>query len=91
MTPDAAIISRLDALISAMKTASIPSEKRLWDADTVASYLSVSTTTVLNRYAPRQDFPAAIRLPTAGSRGTARWRAGDIIEWAEHYREKKRA
>ena len=91
MNTDTAILDRLDALLAAMKSNSIPSDRRLWDADSVAAYLSVSVPTVLNRYAPRHDFPAAIRLPTAGSRGTPRWNAGDIMEWAARYQVKKRA
>lgn len=91
MNADTAILDRLDALLVAMKSSSIPSDRRLWDAESVAAYLNVSVPTVLNRYAPRPDFPAAIRLPTAGSRGTARWQSGDIMEWAANYREKKRA
>jgi predicted DNA-binding transcriptional regulator AlpA len=88
---DMAIINRLDELITAIKASSIASDKRLWDAETVAAYLGVSVETVRNRYAPRPDFPPALRLPTASQRGTARWQSGDIMEWAEKYREKKRA
>jgi predicted DNA-binding transcriptional regulator AlpA len=91
MNTETAIIDRLDALISAMKSSSIPSDRRLWDAETIAAYLGVSVPTVLNRYAPRHDFPAALRLPTAGSRGTARWNSGEIMEWAAAWRERKRA
>lgn len=91
MNTETAIIERLDALISAMKMNSIPSDRRLWDADSIAAYLSVSVPTVLNRYACRPDFPDAIRLPTAGSRGTPRWNASEIMEWAARYQVKKRA
>lgn len=88
---DTAIINRIDELITAIKSAVIVTDKRLWDAESVAAYLCVSVETVRNRYAPMPGFPPALRLPTAGARGTARWESEDIIEWAGKYREKKRA
>jgi hypothetical protein len=61
----------------------------LWDAKIVGEYLGVGAEYVLARYAPLGNFPASYRLPSKTSRGHPRWRATEIIDWVERYREKK--
>lgn len=69
----------------------IPVDVDLWSSDEIAAYLKVSAFQVMNRYAPLPDFPKAIRLPTGtGSKGFPRWKAKDVIAWAEKHQEKER-
>jgi hypothetical protein len=60
----------------------IPLDVALWDADAVAAYLSVDRRYVLERLAVRSDWPRTIRL-TDGPKGSARWRAREVIAWAQ--------
>ncbi len=70
----------------------IPIDVQLWDAATIADYLHVTARHVTDRYAPLPDFPRPIRLPSTDSkRGRPRWKAIEVIEWAERYQERKRA
>lgn len=59
----------------------------LWDADDVAAYLRVERRYVLERLAIRPDWPAPIRL-TDGPKGGARWRAREVIHWAQKRQER---
>lgn len=59
----------------------------LWDADDVAAYLRVERRYVLERLAIRPDWPAAIRLTDTG-KGSARWRAREVIAWAQRRKER---
>ena len=77
------------AIISAQKP-SIPVNVDLWDSETIAAYLKCSVSQVMQRYAPRPDFPRTIRLPS-DRRGSPRWKATEVIEWAESFREKTAA
>ncbi|MCG7865447.1 MAG: helix-turn-helix domain-containing protein [Candidatus Thiodiazotropha taylori] len=67
-----------------MTNSPVPPEKDLWGPDEVANYLKVNRRTVAERYAARPDFPkVAKRLP--GERGQLRWRAKDIMKWANNH------
>ena len=67
----------------------IPASAQLWDADAVAAYLTVSRRAVLERYAPLPSFPAAIRIPLAdGKIARPRWKAVEVMAWAERYKER---
>ena len=81
----------IDQLVQAIQARTIPVEFDLWDADGVAAYLKVQRRTVLEVIAPRPDFPSAIRIPTRGSGpGAPRWKAVDVIEWAQARQDKRR-
>jgi predicted DNA-binding transcriptional regulator AlpA len=84
---------KLDQLIDVLQRPSIPLDVALWSAAEVAAYLCVSVAQVRERYACRPDFPRPIRLPVTGSSGQGhpRWKASEVIEWAENYQEKRRA
>lgn len=84
---------KLDELITVLKRPPIPIDVALWSVAEIAAYLCVSDTQVRERYACRPDFPRAIRLPVTGSsgRGHPRWKASEVIEWAERHQERKKA
>ena len=67
---------------------SIPVEVDLWSTNELGAYLKVSPNKVVERYAALPDFPKRIVLPTAeGGRSHPRWKALDVISWAEQYVE----
>ncbi|TXF09821.1 helix-turn-helix transcriptional regulator [Pelomicrobium methylotrophicum] len=86
MTDD--LIDRLAAAVAERISRPIPIQVDLWSADEIAAYLKVCRRYVIDRYSKLPDFPPAIRLPSAGGRsGHPRWRASDVIAWAEKYKE----
>jgi hypothetical protein len=67
----------------------IPLSVDLWSIAEIAAYLKVSTASVSDRYATSPDFPKAIRLPSGGPRkGHPRYKAKEVIAWAERHQEK---
>jgi len=86
-----ALIDRIAAAIADRVAPPVPINVALWDAETIGSYLKMSASQVLQRFAPLPDFPKAIRLPTAGGgRSHPRWKANEVIEWAESHLPKKK-
>ncbi|TJZ73783.1 helix-turn-helix transcriptional regulator [Chitiniphilus eburneus] len=88
------LIGKLDALCDAVSRGLVvvPPDKALWDAEATAKYLGVSDRQVAERYASLPDFPRPIYLPTAtGQRSTRRWKAAEVIKWAESKQERKRS
>lgn len=57
---------------------SIPAEKRLVDKTWLMEYFGVRATAV-EKILARQDFPAAIKIPS----GPLRWKASEVMDWAE--------
>lgn len=64
-----------------------PWEQVLWTPDQIAEYLSVSPRTVAEKYAPRPDFPRALR-PGGGH---PRWLAHEVCTWATESRPARPA
>ncbi|WP_035853522.1 helix-turn-helix transcriptional regulator [Deefgea rivuli] len=89
-----ALLLTLQGLAEALKNPprTLKPDDRLWDADTVADYLSVTRRHVIERYACLPDFPAAMLLPTSSeSKAQRRWKPTDIRRWAERRQESKRS
>ena len=87
-----ALLLTLQSLAETLKNPprTLSADDRLWDADAVAQYLAVTRRHVIERYAPRPDFPAAILLPTrSASKAQRRWKPTDIRQWAEQHKESK--
>lgn len=87
------LIDLLAAAIANHTARRIPIAFDLWSPAEIASFLKVSVAQVVDRYVKLQGFPKPIRLPTSGARGRghARYKAIEVIAWAEHYKEKTRA
>lgn len=81
----------LTRLVAALERPAIPVDRALWDAPACAAFLCVSAAHFSQRIAPQPDFPAAISLPTESGRGTRRWKAGEVMAWADKRRERKAA
>lgn len=82
------LAERLDRLIDALSRPAVPADKVLWDAAAVGAYLGVSARQVSERYALKPGFPDTIRLPSTSGRGLLRWKACEVIAWAERQRPK---
>lgn len=88
-----AFLLTLQSMVDALKNPprTLSADDRLWDAETVADYLSVSRRHVIERYACLPDFPAAMLLPTSSeSKAQRRWKPTDIRRWAERRQESKK-
>lgn len=65
------------------KVRAVPLSIDLWGADEIGAYLKLSPRHVSERLACRPDFPRVIRLPSESGRGVKRWKAKEVIAWAE--------
>lgn len=66
----------------------IPLKVALWDCKSIATYLGLSYRQVMDRTTKLAGFPAPIRLPAEKSWGQPRWKATEVIRWAESFQEK---
>ena len=88
MTPTEDLIDQLAAAVAVRVRPWLPLDVDLWSGVEIAGYLKVGPRQVLERYAPLPDFPKAIRLPTGdGGKGQPRWKAMEVIAWAEKHQE----
>ncbi len=84
-------ITELAEKLAELATPAIPLRVDLWGAKQIGAYLKVTPRQVLERYALLPGFPLSIRLPSAtGKRGSPpRWKAWEVIRWAESYQERR--
>lgn len=79
---------KLDRLVDALNAQRVPFDMRLWGFEDIAAYLNCSVSQVRQRFAPLPSFPKAIQLPTAtGGKAHPRYKADEVIEWVERYRD----
>lgn len=67
----------------------IPVDIDLWDVAMVAAFLKRDPAVVRERITVLPDFPKAIRLPARQGRAHPLYKAAEVIQWAETYREKR--
>lgn len=78
-------------LVARLKTAQLL-DLTLWTTENIAAYLNCSVRQVTDRHSKLASFPRAIRLPTAdGHKSNPRWKAAEVVTWAERHQDKKRA
>lgn len=88
MTTD--LLDSLAAAIARHTARRIPLAVDLWSTAEIAAYLKCSERYVLDNFAARPDFPPAVRLPGKGERrGHPRYKAADVIKWAESWTTKQ--
>lgn len=83
------LIEKLGELIAFLKQPKVPADKVLWDVAQCASYLCTSPRNFAEKIACKPHFPRAIRLSEI--RGGLRWKAEEVMDWAESRREKRAA
>lgn len=84
------MIDQLAEAIALHMPTPIPLSVDLWSSKEIAAYLKKSEREVIERVVVVPGFPQAIRLPTLrGSKSHPRWKAIEVIEWAERHQEKR--
>lgn len=75
--------------LAELLTPQIPITIDLWGPKEAAAYFKVSTRQFKERISCRPQFPRPIRLPTdkGAGRGHPRWKAIEVIKWAESQSE----
>lgn len=76
----AAILQKLSE--KAMQAA-IPIDIDLWDTEHIAAYLKYSHSTVRDKILPLPSFPKPICIRTANGSGLPRYKAREVVKWAE--------
>ena len=85
------LIRQLAEHISARIAPAVPIAAAFWDKKAVCACLCMSEST-LNKIVDTPDFPPKYRFPASSGRdrrGYPRWKAKDIMEWAERFRGKE--
>lgn len=82
------LIDKLALAIADRLKPTIPLAIDLWDIGMVASYLKRDPQVVRERMACTPSFPKAIRLPTKSGRAQPLYKATEIIEWTERFRDR---
>lgn len=77
-----------DAVAARIKPA-IPVDVDLWSAKELGAYFKVSERQARDRIAAMPGFPQPLRLPSPTGRAHPRWKAAEVIAWAEGLREGK--
>ncbi|WP_426343080.1 hypothetical protein ACN9MU_16530 [Pseudoduganella sp. R-32] len=86
---EADLIDKLALAISThLKPQPIPLSVDLWDIATIAAFLKRDPQVVRERMACTPSFPKAIRLPTKNGRAQPLYKAKEVMEWTERFRDK---
>lgn len=87
MTPD--IIDQLAESIARHTARRIPLAVDYWSAAEIAEAFNVAESQVREVFAVDPQFPKSFRLPVrGGGRGHPRWKATEVQQWAERYRDE---
>jgi hypothetical protein len=73
----------LAAILQKLSEKSIPVEVDLWDTEHIAAYLKYSHSTVRDKILPLPSFPKPICIRTSNGSGLPRYKAREVIKWAE--------
>jgi hypothetical protein len=85
---DAATIDRIATAVAARLPSPIPIAVDLWSSVELGAYFKKSPAVVLERIVPLPTFPRPIYVPSTRGRGHPRWKAAEVIQWAEQFQEK---
>lgn len=93
---DTDFIERIAVAVAKHVRPPLPVSVSLWDVELIAEFLLRSPKVVRERIVTLPDFPKPIRIPSVQSGGTLdtetksqpRWKAAEVIAWAESYKEK---
>ena len=79
------IIKQLADELSARISPAVPIAAAFWSKAEIGSCLGFGKTSV-DSLVTRPDFPPVYSFPTKGNGSHPRWRAKDVLAWAEKYR-----
>ena len=83
------IIDQLAAAIAGYMPPTIPLSVALWSLAEIAAFLKMSPHSVRQRIVPLPGFPQAIRLPSGKTKPHPRWKAKEVIAWADKHQERR--
>lgn len=78
----------LRAILQKLSEQPLPVEVDLWDTEHIARYLKYSYSTVRDKIICLPSFPRPIRINTANGTSLPRFKAREVIQWAESLQEK---
>lgn len=82
------LIVRIAEEVAVRLRPAIPLSVDLWDIAIIAEFLKRDPQVVRERMACMPSFPKAIRLPTKNGRAHPLYKAKEIIEWTEKFRDR---
>jgi predicted DNA-binding transcriptional regulator AlpA len=83
-------IDQVASALAARLAPVVPIEHQIWDAHQTAAYLGTSVSNFQQYVSPHPSFPRPIRIPnTKGQRMYPRWKAMDIINYADDCKDQK--
>lgn len=91
---EADLIERIAVAVANHVRPALPVSVTLWDVERIAEYLVRSPKVVRERVVTLPGFPKPIRIPSVQSgkdelaKALPRWKAAEVIAWAESYREQ---
>jgi hypothetical protein len=85
---DTETIDRIATAVAARLPAPIPLSVDLWSSKELGAYFKKTPEVVMERIVPLPSFPLPIYLPTTKGRGHPRWKASQVIQWAEQFQER---
>ena len=77
-------------ILHELKAQTAANDDRLWNANDIARYMNLSTSSVQSRVIARRDFPRAVRIPTDKGLGGRRWYPDEVKTWVKRNREPLR-
>lgn len=81
-------INALASSIAANMRPALPVSVSFWSKKEIGGCLGLGTTSI-DSLVKRPDFPAPYRFPTKGNGSQPRWKAKDVLAWAESFRGNK--
>jgi len=73
----------LAAILQKLSERTLPVEVDLWDTEHIARYLKYSYSTVRDKIICLPSFPRPIHINTANGKSLPRFKAREVIHWAE--------
>ncbi|QYF95757.1 hypothetical protein KY495_11715 [Massilia sp. PAMC28688] len=82
------LVKRCEALLVKLDQPAISLEFQLWDHGDVSAYFKRHPRTVREQITCLPSFPKAIRLPSKDRCAQPLYRAGEVVEWANQFRDR---
>lgn len=80
-------IDQIAAAVAARIKPELPISIDLWSSTELAAYFKQTPYHTLQRVASHPTFPRPVRIPTTQGKGHPRWKAREVIAWAESFQE----
>lgn len=81
-------VEQLAGFLADRMSPSVPVDVAFWSKKEIGGCLGLGTTSI-DSLVKRPDFPASYRFPTKGSGSQPRWKAKDVLAWAEEFRGRE--